>query len=291
MRFSALIGDPVEHSVSPFVFNYIANYLDIEYAHIKLECKENELCEYIEGLRTIGASGFNVTLPYKVKINEFVDELDESAERSGAINTVKINNSSLIAYNTDGKGAISAINHCFGKLKKSDRIVVFGSGGCARGVISEAKKYVDEVYMIARNSIETENLLQLFQDLIVVDNYTDNIHKVISRSDIVINCTPVGMYPDISSTILTMDDFEKIRSRRESIQELKVFDTVFNPGYTLLLRNAKKSNCDVCSGLWMLIHQAIYALEIWIDEKIVIEESELENLYNLLMTKINRIYC
>ena len=269
MIVTCLIGDPVEHSVSNYMYNYFAEKVGLNYSHVKFRVpsnNKNNLKIAIQSLRVLSIRGANITLPYKIEVMKYLDEIDKTATLIGAVNTIVNKDCKLIGYNTDGKGAISAIEQCFKKIKPEDKIVVFGAGGAARAIVFEITKRTKNITVINR-SLDfylAEKLRKDFKEInnkikIFPLNDKNIIHTVIN-SDFVINATSVGMFPKSNEEIINQKIFNKICN----LNGKYFFDAIFNPYKTKFLLNAEKKGGKVCSGLDMMIYQAISAFKLWV---------------------------
>lgn len=269
MIYSALLGNPVEHSISPLLFKEFADLHGMEdYDHLKLRVLfEKELPAYLRALQLIGCVGANVTLPYKLAVISHLNEVDETAKAIGAVNTIIIEKDHLWGTNTDGKGAFRAINEQLKEVTSKDNIVVLGSGGAARAIIYELYQVTDQITIMVRDRKEAEQISIDFscpeRTPIKVQTLDEEyLFQILRKADFLIQTTPVGMYPNISDSLVSVDLFERLSLVR-NVKTLHVFDAVFNPHQTLLLHIAEKFGSPTCSGIWMMIYQAVYAFNLW----------------------------
>lgn len=285
MKYSALIGNPVGHSVSPSMFKYISNKKKIEYEHLKIKVEtKKELKDTLNALNLLGFCGINVTIPYKIDIAKFMDEVDDSAKVINSINTVKFINNKLVGYNTDGIAAIKAIENKLCKIQKNTRILIIGAGGAARPICYEIYKKTKNLVIINRFMKEAEAMVaSVSKDIPIYMLSEKNIIKQANNADIIINATPVGMFPNVDETIISENIIKNIRD----ISNKNFFDVIFNPYKTNFLINAEKYGAKICSGLYMMIYQILLAFELWtsIDiSDIDVEDAKrqiIENGYNL----------
>lgn len=266
MYYTALLGRPVDHSISPALFEILTKDLAEGYAHIKVETKDEQtLQRFIRDLRDLGFAGANITLPYKITAMEFVDELDDSTIKIGALNTIVFKDGESIGYNTDAIGAMNAIEHKLRRIKSEDQIVVIGGGGAARAVIYEIYKRSQNITIL---NINLEQAQRVSNDLSssekqigVVSLNDSNLEEQIRRADFIINATPVGMYPKNEEEIVSTMVFDKLGD----LNDKYFFDVIFNPYKTQFLQLAEKHGATICSGLYMMIYQAVAALKLWVD--------------------------
>ena len=267
MKYSALLGKPLDHSISPVLFGMLTKNIVDGYVHIKIETKDVlTLGDFIDHLQKLGFAGINITLPYKVEAIKFVDELDDSVRKIGALNTIVYKNEKSIGYNTDGAGAINAIELKLRKIKPDDKIVVIGAGGAARAIIYEVYKRSQNVTVLNIDKAQAEkvssDLSATNKKIVTLPLNDSNLIESIERADFVMNATPVGMYPDNGGEIVPKNIYTEIGSLKNKY----FFDAIFNPYETKFLSYAKESGAIVCSGLYMMIFQAVEALKLWIGD-------------------------
>ncbi|WP_456419122.1 shikimate dehydrogenase [Methanocaldococcus infernus] len=272
-KLVGLIGHPVEHSLSPVMHNAAFKDKNLNYVYLAFDVKPEKLKFVVDGAKALGMVGFNVTIPHKVEIIKYLDQLSEEAKLIGAVNTVKIEDDIAIGYNTDGIGARRALEEEIGKVKDK-KIVIFGAGGAARAVAFELAK--DNFVVIANRTLEKAKKLakEIEEKLNREVGYSD-LNVDLENVDIVINATPVGMYPNVNEKPIV----SKERLRKDMI----VMDLVYNPLETTLLKEAKKVGAKTIDGLGMLIYQGAEAFKIWtgVEPNIeVMRESILKVLKN-----------
>ncbi|MBI5071688.1 shikimate dehydrogenase [Candidatus Falkowbacteria bacterium] len=290
-----MIGDPVEHSVSDFMFRYFAKLTGIEnYNHLKIKISKADLENLKITMKAIAVFGFmgaNITLPYKEKAIKYLDIIDKTVQRIGAVNTIVNKKGKLIGYNTDGHGAIKAVETKLRPLKSADRVVVFGAGGAARAIIGSLPQ-VSHLTVLNRPSDfnQAEKLKKDFikcGSRIETKSLTDrNIVSAIREADFVINATPVGMYPKTGASLIYKSHFDSIG--RSRIKNLGFFDAVFNPFETEFLKLAKQYGAKTCPGIYMMIYQGIKAFRLWTGK--VVSEGKVEEVRRLLQKTINSRY-
>lgn len=286
MKYSALIGNPVEHSISPYMYKYFADILKFEYSHIKIQIDDkNKLLETLHSLRSLSFVGLNITLPYKTDTLKYLDYVDESVKATGAVNTIKIKNNKFYGYNTDAKGAIESIKLKLFEPTSNDNVLVFGSGGAAKAVVYELSKIAKKVYIVSRNSDEASFFESKYKNIEILSYNNDIIIKAILQNQIklFINTTPVGMYPNSSSNIMDAQIYSSLGN--EYLSESYFFDAVFNPYKTNFLTTAESYGSKVCSGLYWMIYQGLYSFSLWNDIKLGRDDINEADLHNFLMKK------
>ena len=257
-KLIAIIGDPVERSISPTMHNAAFEALDLNYAYMALRVPSGALDGAIATTRMLKMAGMNVTHPHKIKILSLLDGLDESAELVGAVNTVKNTRGKLIGYNTDGAGAVRALESETGELT-GRRVLLLGAGGAARAIAFSLVKEGAELNIANRTTSRAKELtaaikMSLGTNVGLINLNRKELAETIKNTDIIINATTIGMHPNVNRTLLTADVMHK---------ELIVNDIVYEPLQTRLLTEAKKAGARTVTGLGMLIHQAALSFEIW----------------------------
>lgn len=271
-----LIGHPVEHSFSPPMHNAAFNALGMDYAYVAFDVNPNDLKSAICGANALNIKGFNVTIPHKIEVMKYLNELDEVARFIGAVNTIDFKN--LKGYNTDGIGAIKAIEEV--TSVKDKNVVVAGAGGASRAISFYLAKYgVESLTILNRNVENAQGLANdiLGSDLIGNVN-ADSISKIndyLKYADILVDTTPLGMDPHI--------DDEPIAKAENMHGDLVVFDAVYNPNETVLLKEAIKAGAKTVYGIKMLLYQGAESFKIWTGEDAPIDvmEKALRDTLNL----------
>ena len=250
-----LIGHPVEHSFSPPMHNAAFKALDMDYAYVAFDVDPSDLKSAIEGAQSLNIKGFNVTIPHKIEVMQYLDELDEVAELIGAVNTIDFKN--LKGYNTDGIGAIKAIEEV--SPVKDKNIIVAGAGGASRAISFYLAKYgAGSITVLNRNEDKAQSLAgDILASDLIDDVKSDSISKISSclkDADILVNTTPLGMHPNVEGSVASSDDMH---------ENLVVFDAVYNPHETLLLKEAAKAGAKPVYGIKMLLYQGAESFKIW----------------------------
>ena len=249
-----LIGDPVKHSLSPIIMNKLFHEHGFNSIYFTCKVVRDRLGEGVAGLRALGIKGFNVTIPHKVDILRYLDSVSEDVLKIGAVNTVLNTGNQLIGYNTDWIGVANTFKQ-FG-FDKFDKCVLLGAGGAARAVLFALEKICSEVIIFNRTFTRSLSLASRYRDsrckVIAKKWDKDVIRRELSDADLLINATPLGM-DGVSTPI----------SKEFITGKQVVFDLVYSPLNTPLLNNAREKDAFVIDGLWMLIHQAAAAFNIW----------------------------
>ena len=260
-----LIGHPVEHSFSPPMHNAAFKALEMDYVYTAFDVNPNDLKNAIAGAQALNIKGFNVTIPHKIDVMNYLNEIDEVASLIGAVNTIDFKD--LKGYNTDGIGAVKAIGEVTNIKNKN--VVIAGAGGASRAISFYIAKYgADNLTILNRNVEKAQNLAGDILKSGLIDNVnSDSINNMdLSGTDILINTTPVGMHPNV--------DDVPIASNELMHEDLVVFDAVYNPNETGLLKEAIKAGAKPVYGIKMLLYQGAESFEIWTGKKAPIDVME-----------------
>lgn len=239
-KLCCIIGNPVEHSLSPTMHNAAYQALGLNFVYLAF--KVSDVKKTLEGIREFGIRGISVTIPFKQEVMKYLDEIDDTAKSIGAINTIINKNGKLLGTNTDWIGAIKALEEKV--ILKGKKVAVLGAGGACRAVIYGLKQKGVITHIFNRTIEKAENLKEEFG--------LDGAHllddlDIISEMDIIINTTSVGMVPNIGVSPIPQ---ESIKSNHF------VFDIIFAPKDTKLLQYAKAKRAKVIYGERMLLYQA-----------------------------------
>ncbi len=254
----ALFGHPVEHSMSPTMWNPALRDLGLDYVYVAYDVHPDNLKEAINGIRALDIKGVNITIPHKENVMKFLDEIDPLAQKMGAINTIKNEGGYLKARNTDAGGAKKSLLDA-GCQIEGKKVLILGAGGVSRALCFIL---AEDAHEIVLTDIIKEKAIQLADEIknktngnIVAENATDEtLSKYIKDSDILINATPIGMYPKMENTPI---------SKQILHSDLFVFDVVYNPLETRLMRDASEKGCKTLGGLNMLVNQGVLAFKWW----------------------------
>jgi len=246
-KICCLIGDPVEHSLSPLIHNAGYQALGINYAYVSF--RVSDIKQAIEGIRGLGIRGASVTIPHKTSAIKYIDQVTPPAEEIGAINTIVNDDGVLTGYNTDGDGALQALEEM--TTLKGKKAVLIGSGGAALAIACGLK--TGGVKLVVLNRTE-EKAGKLAERVNAEGSGGLDRLSEISSADILINATPLGMSPKTNQSIIPKDLLHN---------RLTVFDIVYNPRETRLLIEAREKGCAVVYGYKMLLYQAVKQFELF----------------------------
>jgi shikimate dehydrogenase len=247
-RLCAIIGNPIGHSLSPRVHNAAFEHRGLDYVFLAFEVER--LQEAVRGIAALGFKGVSVTIPHKVEILDHLDEMEPVARRIGAVNTIVNRDGRLVGYNTDWSGAMKALE---GRIDLPGKTaVILGAGGAARAIAFGLQEKGAEPVILNRTVSRAEALASglkcRFGPIELVETLS---------FDLVINATSVGMSPRAESTPLN----------KAVLRDVLVFDTVYNPLKTRLIREAEERGCPTVTGLEMFVNQAALQFELWTGQK------------------------
>ena len=261
-KIAALIGWPLGHSASAEMHNDAYAAMGLDAIYLPLPVAPEHLKEALTAMSLMGFIGCNVTIPHKVAAKELMDELDQSALESGAVNTVLFHKGLSKGYNTDGTGFVRALESVGGFNPAGARCLLIGAGGAARGVASALAIAGTASFVIANRAEEFEMAQALAFDMnrirpgiaspVVLEE--NAIKKALSETELVVHATRLGMSPETESIAFNTS----LLCKRHF-----VCDVVYSPRETRLLREASERGCRTLDGMWMLVYQGAEAIRIW----------------------------
>ncbi|MGX9135349.1 shikimate dehydrogenase [Rummeliibacillus sp. JY-2-4R] len=254
-KWYAVIGDPIEHSMSPLMHNAWMVDENRDASYIPIHVKHEELEQAVQALKTLGCSGWNITIPHKEKIIPFLDELDESARKMGAVNTVvRLQDGTYKGYNTDGLGFVRSLEENVGNSHREKHILVIGAGGAARGIVFAL---VNSGYTHITIANRTVSKAQAICDELDIDSQAITLSEASEKLDefeVLIQTTSAG---------LNKSEFALPLSLAKLSSTAIVADIVYNPLMTPFLNEAKRKGATIVTGLGMFIHQGALAYSYW----------------------------
>ena len=260
--FIALIGNPVSHSLSPIMQNAALQYLGLDLIYIAIPCKDEDLGLVLNSLKKINCKGLNITIPYKEKVFDLCSEISPIANKLKAINTIRLNSEKeWSATNTDVDGFIYPLKTL--NLIKNQSIVL-GSGGAARSVIQGLINLnFSTISVVSRNKSSLDELVKNFENQIKIQCLLNNDMKtqnLIEEADLIVNTTPVGMKRSQHETnVLPYGETFWKSLKSKTI----VYDLIYNPAPTHLLKFSAKKGCMTIDGSQMLVAQGLKSLSFW----------------------------
>jgi shikimate dehydrogenase len=265
-RVCGVIGDPIEHTLSPTIHNAAFNHLKLNFVFLAFRVKAVDLENAVRGMRGLGIHGLNVTMPHKSMVIGYLDEVDSTVKFLGSANTILNTDGKLSGFNTDGVGALKALRENGTELSEK-KVLLLGAGGAAKAIAFALAKEVGELAILNRTA---EKAKELAETLGRISNKkvvggalsSDAIAENLRDSDVLINATSVGMKPNLSQSLVAPQWLKS---------DLAVMDIVYNPVETKLAKDAKAAGAKVVSGVEMLIYQGAESFEIWTNRSAPIE--------------------
>lgn len=259
MKLYGLIGEKLSHSLSPEIHNEIFKNLNIDGNYSLFEISKERISDLDIAIKTLNIRGINVTIPYKETVIKLLDEISDEAKKIGAVNTIISKKNKLIGYNTDYYGFKYMLEWKEINLK-GKKVVILGTGGASKAVVSYALDAgVEKIYLVSRSNRE----YPIKNPKISIVNY-EELKDI--EGEIMINTTPVGMYPNILESPVEKEVIKRYKA---------LVDLIYNPKETVFLSYGKEFGLKTVHGLMMLVGQAVKAEEIWqgkeIDKEIIMK--------------------
>jgi len=270
-KLIGLIGHPIKQSYSPFIHNIAAQFKNIDHIYLPFDVVADNLKDALKGVVALGISGLNVTVPHKEKIIEYLDDLSEEAAMIGAVNTIVNEHGKLKGYSTDINGILESLME-YKDLIAGSKVCVIGAGGGARVFIyTLIRHFKPEQITIVNRTIQRADTLHnyfsekmRFDNLKTADLFPPELIETFHSSNLIVNSTPIGMFPDVDDSPTNLkESFHK---------DQLVFDMIYNPTETKLLKLAKQEGANTLGGLKMLVHQAAKSFELWTGEEPPVEK-------------------
>lgn len=272
-RLTGLLGSPVAHSISPLMHNEAFRLLNLDYAYLCFDVREDNLADAVKSLVFLNARGFNCTMPVKVRMCELADHLSLAASMMGSVNTVVIENGVLTGHNTDGAGYMASIKEV-GIDIAGKKMTLLGAGGAATAVaVQAALDGVSELSIFNRRGRSWQRAQQLADTICKKTNCraslydladTSALRSQLADSCLLTNATSVGMAPDTDASPIA--DLSVLH------EGLIVSDIIYNPRRTKLLNDAQARGCRTFNGLYMLLYQGAAAFRLWTGQEMPVQE-------------------
>jgi shikimate dehydrogenase len=275
-KICAVIGNPIAHTLSPLIHNTAFREKGLNYLYVAFQV--GNLKEAIAGVRALGICGLSVTIPHKIEVMKYLDEVDPLAHAIGSVNTVVNSGEKLTGYNSDGPGALKALKDNGVKLN-SAKVIIIGSGGAARAIAFTLARdgKLAGLTILGILADQTEGLIKDIKTKIgfkveggLIEK--NRLRESLREADILVNCTPVGMHPRLEESPVEKDYLKK---------GLMVFDIVYNPLKTRLLRDAEERGCMILPGTEMFLNQAAIQFKLFTGV-----EPPIESMRNVLMKQL-----
>ncbi|AFY78396.1 shikimate 5-dehydrogenase [Pleurocapsa sp. PCC 7327] len=268
-KLLGVIGDPVEHSLSPVMHNAAIAHLRVNYVYVPFPVKGKDLEKAIAGFEAIGVVGFNITIPHKQAIIPLLSEVSAAAQLVGAVNTVWRTEAGWCGTNTDVEGFLAP-------LKELDRDwtqvtpIILGNGGAARAVVVGCAEIgCPKIRVVGRDRTKLEKFKQSWQNSalkteIEVHEWSE-LAELVSDTKLLVNTTPVGMYPKVNESPVDAVVMEKMPT------DAIAYDLIYTPNPTQFLVRAKERGAKAIDGLKMLVEQGASALKIWLQQPVPVD--------------------
>ncbi len=268
-KLLGVIGDPVEHSLSPVMQNAAIAHLNLDYVYLPLPVSTEALEVALRGFGAIKLVGFNVTIPHKQAIIQLLAKISPTAQMVGAVNTVWHTERGWEGTNTDVEGFIAPLQQTARNWRQIAPVVL-GNGGAARAVVVGCHQLgCTEIHVVGRNLEKLAQFKQSWQNTaleakIKVHSWS-NLPSLVRQTQLLVNTTPIGMYPQVTQSPLETELCAQLPSNAIA------YDLIYNPRPTLFLQQAKQQGAMIIDGSEMLVQQGAAALRIWLDQPVPVE--------------------
>ncbi|SDH46696.1 shikimate dehydrogenase [Alteribacillus persepolensis] len=253
-KLFGVIGHPIGHSMSPAIHNDQFQHQGLPYFYHAFDVDSLDLKHAIEGMKRLGVSGFNVTVPHKVEVMQYLDDIEDDAQTIGAVNTVVSQDGRLIGYNTDGKGYLTSLLQTVGEKLHDNRVLVIGAGGAARAVITALNNYgVKQLAVTNRTPSKAETIKDRVNPTMRIMEMNEAKDKL-DQFDVIINTTSVGMPPQQDNVPLEVTALK---------DNALLSDLIYNPLETKWLQQGKSYGAQTLNGIGMFVGQGAVAFELW----------------------------
>ncbi len=258
----AVIGNPIAHTFSPQIHNYLANHLGHNLVYVPLLAERDRLGDCIAGARGLNIAGLNVTIPYKTEVMQHLHKIDETAQAVGAVNTLKLTEHGYIGYNTDHAGITESFRRRGIELAGRGVTVIGAGGSSYAACVAAAKGLAKKIFIINRtekNAYVVANHIKKYYNISIEVFSYENYIASRPDADVAIQTTPVGFSNMKGTSPVTPEFFDGIRC---------AIDIIYSPWETQFLRDADASGAVAFNGFDMLFYQAVAAYEIWLGERL-----------------------
>lgn len=269
-KLLGVIGHPVEHSLSPVMQNAAIAHLGFDYVYLPLPVRPEDLEVALNGFAAIRLKGFNVTIPHKQGILPLLGEVSPIAQAVGAVNTVWRNEDLLwVGTNTDVEGFIAPLK-TYNRDWNQKIAVILGNGGAARAVVAGcAQLGCAEIHITGRNQLKLQQFLNSWSNSAIGVNLHvhswEKLPELIAHADLLVNTTPIGMYPDVKASPLSAGEIAQLPVGAIA------YDLIYTPSPTQFLQQAEKQGAITIDGLEMLVQQGAAALKIWLQQPVPVD--------------------
>lgn len=275
-ELTAAFGQPISENPTQAMVEAAYKHHKLDWRYLTIEVTPEGLAAAVEGAKAMGFRGFNCTIPHKVEVIKYLDTLGDSARVMGAVNCVVIKDGKLIGENTDGKGFVESLKTLTNPEGKS--VVIFGAGGAARAISVEVGLAgASKITIVNRSTERGQELVSLLKDKLNLESHFvkwDGDYQIDPSTDVVINATSIGLYPDVDARLAL--DTTSLKPN------MVVADVIPNPPETRLVREARETGCMVIDGLGMLVNQGVIGIKYWtgVDPDPQVMRKALEDIFS-----------
>lgn len=265
-KLLGVIGHPIEHSLSPLMHNAALSNLGLDYVYLPFPIAPENLEIAIAGFATMGVVGFSVTIPHKQAIIPLLSEISPVAQAIGAVNTVTRQGDKWVGTNTDVEGFISPLQTTYQQNWSQKKAVILGNGGAARAVVAGCIQLgFHEIHVVGRNIYKLKDFQQSWESSPFANKFQvhgwEELINLIPQADLLVNTTPVGMYPHVDQSPLSAEEMGKLP------EGAIAYDLIYIPKPTKFLHLAEQQGAVTIDGLEMLVQQGAAALKIWLQKE------------------------
>lgn len=256
-KVCGIIGDPVEHTLSPAMHNAAFRSLGLNFVYVPFHVRREELADAIRGIKSLGIVGVNVTMPHKTRVLRLLDKIDQPAREIGAVNTIVRHSNKLEGYNTDGEAALDTLSH-LGDSLSSCRVVLLGAGGAARAIAYNLSKVVQQLTILNRTRLKASSIAAMARmrrgaECRSLELGAVNLRKEVSRADMLVNTLPVHVFPRFARLLI---------QERLVGSDMLILDINYHATGDFVAK-AKQAGAKVADGLDMLVRQAELSFRLW----------------------------
>lgn len=267
---TGLFGHPVGHSLSPVMHNQAFDVCGLNFRYAAFDIPSEEIGQAVAGIKALGFRGVNVTIPHKVSVMSYLDEIDEEAQIIGAVNTIVNENGRLIGYNTDGRGYVRSLIEETGINPREQSVLMVGAGGAARGVaVALLRSGVTDLVIANRSKDKAESLIYHLQSAIPGKKLKaiglSDVKSTIQNRTLLVQTTSIGMSPNVNESPIAKELLHK---------NLLISDLIYNPLKTQIQKDGEEIGCRIHSGVGMFIYQGALSFEYWTNRKAPVEEMQ-----------------
>jgi len=269
-KLLGVIGHPVEHSLSPIMHNAAIAHIGLDYVYLPIPVHPDNLQAAISGFAAIDLVGFNITIPHKQAIKPLIAEISPTAKTIGAINTVwRTSSGAWAGTNTDVEGFIAPLQ-TYAQDWSNKTAVVLGNGGAARAVVAGcAQLGFKETYVVGRNPTNLAQFIASWGNSALATQLLvrswDKLPLIIPQAKVIINTTPIGMYPNVAQSPLSDEEMGLLAT------DAIAYDLIYTPSPTKFLQQAQAKGATAIDGLEMLVQQGAAALAIWLQQPVPVD--------------------